>query len=430
MVPIEEIYRLFLKFPRITTDSRNVPQNSVFFGIKGDQFDGNRFAGEALSKGAAFAITDDPLVINGDRFLLVPDTLQALQQLAAIHRRKISAKIIGITGSNGKTTTKELVGSVLSSTFKTVITPGNLNNHIGVPLTILSLKEDTSFGVVEMGANHPGEIAALCRIARPGFGIITNIGKAHLEGFGNFEGVIKAKSELYDFIRQEEGIAFVNYDNPLLSRLSRGMNIYSYGIGENMWCKGKIAERDPSLAVAWKAGERSGFIRSRLYGDYNFENIMAAITVGSYFGVSPGKIENAISTYQPENNRSQVARTEHNVLLLDAYNANPSSMAAALKNFHNYSALAKMVILGDMMELGEHSLEEHREIIILARKLSLGRVCCVGEQFCQVAKGGNELCFSNLQLAEQWFRDHPARNLTILLKGSRKMQLEKLINLF
>ncbi len=230
MATIEEIYKLFLRFPLITTDSRNVIPDSIFFGIKGDQFDGNRFADEALGLGAAYAITDDPSAVTGDRCILVPDTLRALQQLAAIHRSRISAKVIGITGSNGKTTTKELIGKVLSSTFKTVITQGNLNNHIGVPLTLLSVKEDTAFAVVEMGANHPGEIEALCQIARPGFGIITNIGKAHLEGFGSFEGVIKAKSELYNFIRTEvAGVVFVNLDNQLLCGLSDGMNIYSYG---------------------------------------------------------------------------------------------------------------------------------------------------------------------------------------------------------
>jgi UDP-N-acetylmuramoyl-tripeptide--D-alanyl-D-alanine ligase len=289
---------------------------------------------------------------------------------------------------------------------------------------------DTSFAVVEMGANHPGEIAALCNIARPGFGIITNIGKAHLEGFGNFEGVVRAKSELYDFIRQGNGIVFVNQDNHLLSRLAHGIKCYSYGSGENAWCKGEIAGRDPSLRVSWNAGQLKGFIMTGLYGDYNFENVMAAVAIGLHFGVSPEKIGYAISTYQPENNRSQITLTDHNVLLLDAYNANPSSMAAALNNFSRYSAPSKMIILGDMMELGDHSYEEHREIIELVRKSAFDQVCFIGEQFRQAAKGGDELCFTNLQQAEDWFRDHPVRNMTILLKGSRKMQLEKLSCLF
>jgi len=331
MATIEEIYRLFIRFPKITTDSRNVIPDSIFFGIKGEQFNGNRFAAEALSKGAAFAITDEPSVVVDNRCILVPDTLQALQQLAAIHRSRITAKVIAITGSNGKTTTKELIGKVLSSEYNTVITEGNLNNHIGVPLTLLSVKEDTAFTVVEMGANHPGEIEFLCRIARPGFGIITNIGKAHLEGFGNFEGVIKAKSELFDFIRQNDGTVFVNRDNQLLSRLSDGMNLITYGSVENAGCQGKITDRNPLLAVAWNAGQQSGFVKTRLYGDYNFENVMAAVAIGVYFGISPGKIDQAIRSWQPENNRSQVIRTDHNILVLDAYNANPSSMAAAEK---------------------------------------------------------------------------------------------------
>jgi UDP-N-acetylmuramoyl-tripeptide--D-alanyl-D-alanine ligase len=429
MATIEEIYKLFHRFPRITTDSRNVIPGSVFFGIKGEQFDGNLFAAEALGKGAAYAITDDPSAVTGDRCILVPDTMQALQQLAAIHRSRISARVIGVTGSNGKTTTKELIGKVLSSTYKTLITQGNLNNHIGVPLTLLSVKEDTDFAVVEMGANHPGEIEALCNIARPGFGIITNIGKAHLEGFGSFEGVIKAKSELYNFIRQSEGAVFVNLDNQLLLLLSDGMNIYSYGSVENAACRGEIAESDPALAVTWHAGQQSGFARTRLYGDYNFENVMAAVAIGLYFGVSPEKIDMAISSYQPENNRSQMTRTKHNVLLLDAYNANPSSMAAALNNFRNVAATSKMVILGDMMELGDHSMEEHREIVALVRQLSFSQVCFVGKQFSRAAKGGQELCFASLPQAEKWFRDHPVRNMNIMLKGSRKMMLEKLLYL-
>jgi UDP-N-acetylmuramoyl-tripeptide--D-alanyl-D-alanine ligase len=430
MIAIEDIYQLFLKFPKISTDSRNVIPDSVFFGIKGAQYDGNRFAAEALAKGAAYAIIDDPVTKVDERCILVPDTLYILQQLAAIHRNRLSTKVIGITGSNGKTTTKELIGSVLSSTFKTVITRGNLNNHIGVPLTILSMKEDTAFAVIEMGANHPGEIASLCKIARPGFGIITNIGKAHLEGFGSFEGVINAKSELYDFIRRSEGTVFVNLDNQILVRLSNGMNIISYGSLESASCRGVIAQSDPSLAVNWHAGLHIGSIFTSLYGNYNFENVMAAVAVGLYFGVSSGNIDKAISSFQSENNRSQMMRTKNNVLLLDAYNANPSSMVAALNNFWNDPAHLKMIILGDMMELGDHSLEEHREIVALVRKLSFSQVCFVGEQFSRAAKDGQELCFADLQQAENWFRDHPVHKMTIMLKGSRKMMLEKLSYLF
>ena len=429
MVTIEEIYRLFLSYPKISTDSRNVTSGSIFFGIKGDQFDGNKFAAEALSNGAAYAVTDNPS-LSGSRYILVNDTVGTLQKLALIHRSRITAKIIGITGSNGKTTTKELIGKVLSSAYKTVITSGNLNNHIGVPLTLLSVKEDTAFAVIEMGANHPGEILNLCTIARPDFGLITNIGKAHLEGFGNFEGVIKAKSELYDFIRQIGGNVFVNVDDKLLCRLSDGMNIFSYGSASNADCRGEITEKDPSLAIAWYSCPEHGFTRTMLYGDYNFENVMAAISVGLYFRITAENIDHAIASYRPENNRSQITTTDHNVLLLDAYNANPSSMAAALNNFRNYAANSKMIILGDMMELGDHSLEEHKEIVALVRTLSFDKVFFVGEQFCKAAKGGQELCFSGIQQAEKWFSDHPVRNMTIMLKGSRKMMLEKLSHLF
>jgi UDP-N-acetylmuramoyl-tripeptide--D-alanyl-D-alanine ligase len=430
MAAIEEIYRLFLRFPQICIDSRNVMPGSVFFGIKGDQFDGNEFAAQALSKGAAYAIVDNPSLAVDNSYVLVNDSLDTLQKLASIHRNNIKAKIIGVTGSNGKTTTKELIGTVLSSTFKTIITEGNLNNHIGLPLTVLSVKKETSFAVIEMGANHPDEIRSLCQIARPEFGIITNIGKAHLEGFGNFEGVIKAKSELYDFIRQNGGSVFVNMDNELLCRLSEGMNIFYYGGNENAACRGEIIEKDPSLAIAWHWGIKSGVISTSLYGVYNFENVMAAISVGLYFGIKPENINQAIAKYRAENNRSQITRTKHNILVLDAYNANPSSMVAALTNFSNYNAPAKMIILGDMLELGNHSLEEHREIIDLVRKLSFNQVCFVGKQFSEMVKGGGELCFDGIEQAEKWFRYHPVRNMTIMLKGSRKMMLENLKNLF
>lgn len=429
MTPIEIIYNAFLKFPRISTDSRNIIPDSIFFAIKGDQFDGNQFAAEALEKGAAYVVVDKPSVVAGTRAILVPDTLQALQQLAILHRSKISAKIIGITGSNGKTTTKELIGRVLSCGNKTIITRGNLNNHIGVPLTILSIREDTSFAVIEMGANHQGEIASLCRIARPDYGLITNIGKAHLEGFGNFEGVIKAKSELYDFLRINNGLVFVNIDNQLLGRQSEGIKSVTYGTGKEAYCKGLITSKDPYLAIDWSAGQHNGRINTRLFGDYNFENVMAAICIGIYFKISALDIEKAINAYIPDNNRSQIIRTDHNILIMDAYNANPSSMRAALENFHKMDAPAKTIILGDMMELGDRSLEEHHDIIALTRKLAFHKVFLVGHLFRQAAIGGEEICFNNIGEAELWFRKYPLNDMMILLKGSRKMQLEDLSHL-
>jgi UDP-N-acetylmuramoyl-tripeptide--D-alanyl-D-alanine ligase len=429
MTPIEKIYNLYLKFPRISTDSRKVIPDSIFFAMKGDHFNGNLFATEALDKGAAFAVIDDPSVMAGNRFILVPDALEALQKLAILHRDQTRAKIIGITGSNGKTTTKELIGKVLASTYRTVITPGNLNNHIGVPLTVLAIRKDTSFAVVEMGANHPGEIANLCKISRPDYGLITNIGKAHLEGFGSFEGVVSAKSELYDFIRLNKGLVFLNLDNQLLQRLSEGMKISGYGSGENSDCQGRIAGKDPYLSISWSAGQLKGLVRTMLFGDYNFENVMAAISIGLYFGVSPEQIEKAIGSYIPDNNRSQVMQTGRNTLVLDAYNANPSSMKASLINFHNMEARSRMIILGDMMELGEHSLEEHKNMIALTRKLSFDKVFFIGELFSMAARDGKEICFADINEAMAWFRVNPVLDMTILLKGSRKMQLEQLTNL-
>jgi UDP-N-acetylmuramoyl-tripeptide--D-alanyl-D-alanine ligase len=430
MTAIEKIYGLYHKSAGISTDSRSIIRESIFFAIKGDQFNGNQFAGAALDNGASYAVVDDPSVIDGDRYILVDDTLKSLQQLAILHRGNVKAKIIGITGSNGKTTTKELIGRVLDSTHKTLMTQGNLNNHIGVPLTILNIKEETLFAVIEMGANHPGEIGELCRIAQPDYGLITNIGKAHLEGFGSFEGVIKAKSELYDFIREHDGLVFINLDNQLLCRLSAGIKLITYGSGDLAACQGKIIGRDPYLNISWSAGHLSGRIPTHLYGDYNFENILAAVCIGLYFRIRPEEIENAITAYIPDNNRSQWVRASRNILVLDAYNANPSSMKAALNNFHQIDAPSKMIILGDMMELGIQSPEEHRQILSLVRNLSFTKVFLIGQLFTQAARGGEETCFGSITEALGWFRENPVENMTILLKGSRKMQLESLNNLF
>lgn len=430
MTPVDDLYSLFLKFPRISTDSRNVSRDSLFFAIRGEQFDGNQFAKEALHNGARFAIVDDPAVITNDSYLLVADVITALQQLAFKHRRQTRAKIIGITGSNGKTTTKELIGRVLGTVYNTVVTQGNLNNHLGVPLTLLSISADTDFGVVEMGANHPGEIAALCRIAQPHFGLITNIGKAHLEGFGGFEGVIKAKSELYQYIRESKGHIFINTGNPILSELSEGIDSTGYGAVPDAYCKGNILANDPYLQISWSAGDQTGTIYTNLYGDYNFENILAAVCVGLYFGITPQKINEAIGSYIPENNRSQLIRTERNIIMLDAYNANPSSMKAALEHFSQIEASSKMVILGDMMELGTSGHEEHEKIISLANELGFENLFFIGETFYAVAGMHKDNFFRDSREAESWFLEHPVNGKTILLKGSRKMQLENLRKLF
>jgi UDP-N-acetylmuramoyl-tripeptide--D-alanyl-D-alanine ligase len=430
MTSAEHIYSLFKHFPGISTDSRNVARDSLFFAIRGEKFDGNRFAAEALDKGARYAIVDDPEVVTGESFILVPDVLEALQQLSVNHRVNTRAKIIGITGSNGKTTTKELIGRVLSSTYNTIVTRGNLNNHIGVPLTLLSIQDDTDFAVIEMGANHQGEIAGLCRLAQPGFGIITNIGKAHLDGFGGFEGVVKAKSELYDFIREHNGHLFVNNDNPLLRKLSTGVSSSGYGTTQNTFCKGKILEKEPFLKIAWASVNHEAIVNTRLYGDYNFENILASVCIGLYFGVTPEKINEAVSGYVPDNNRSQLIRTDRNTLVLDAYNANPSSMKAALLHFSQADVPAKMVVLGDMMELGDYSMEEHKNLAALADELHFEKLFFIGEFFSEAAGSSKENFFRNINEAEAWFREHPVRDMTILLKGSRKMKLETLCKLF
>jgi UDP-N-acetylmuramoyl-tripeptide--D-alanyl-D-alanine ligase len=428
MISSTEIYELFRKYPEISTDSRRIVPGSLFFAIRGENFDGNNFAYDALEKGASYAIIDNADKYYGNRTILVDNTITALQELASIHRDRVRARIIGITGSNGKTTTKELIGRVLSSEYKIIATAGNLNNHIGVPLTVLSINPETDFAIVEMGANHPGEIAHLCQIAKPGFGIITNIGKAHLEGFGSFEGVLKAKSELYDYIRQHNGLVFINKDNHLLVNLSGGLNLSFYGTGNDVACKGEITGREPWLTVKWTAGNRSGSINSQLLGDYNFENILAAVNIGLHFGISPGNIDNSIGSYSPDNNRSQWLNTGRNMLILDAYNANPSSMKAALDNFHNMVADSKTVILGDMMELGEHSLAEHREILSFARRYAFNEIILIGEFFSKVSSGRPEKCFPDLESAKAWLRKKPITGSTILLKGSRKMQLESLIS--
>jgi UDP-N-acetylmuramoyl-tripeptide--D-alanyl-D-alanine ligase len=430
MILIEEIYSLYRDFPHISTDSRAIIPGSLFIALKGDHFDGNRFAADALQKGAAYAVIDNPAFKDGDRYIVVPDTLGMLKKLALHHRNRINAKIIGVTGTNGKTTTKELIAKVLATSFNTIFTKGNLNNHIGVPLTVLSIKEDTEFAVIEMGANHQGEIADLCRIAKPAYGIITNIGKAHLEGFGGYEGVIRAKSELYSYIRQNNGLVFLNLDNQLLVNLSGGMTSITYGTRDDADCTGQMITMDPYLTIKWNKSRENGTIKSSLYGHYNFENILAAVCIGSYFGISPEKINSSIGSYSPDNNRSQWINTGKNNLVLDAYNANPSSMKAALLNFHRIDAPDKMIILGDMMELGHESQKEHLDILYLVKELSVKNIVVIGENFSTAAKDTDIISFHSISDAENWFRNNPVNSLTILLKGSRKMQLEKLVTLF
>jgi UDP-N-acetylmuramoyl-tripeptide--D-alanyl-D-alanine ligase len=427
MPDISELYDIYLNSSSVTIDSRSVSPGAIFFGLKGEQFDGNKFAGQALDSGAAFAIVDNPDYCQGNKFILVRNSIETLQQLASFHRKKMDVIVIAITGSNGKTTTKELTGSVLAASYSTVVTPGNLNNHIGVPLTLLTIHQKTRFAVVEMGANHLGEIASLCEIACPDYGLITNIGKAHLEGFGGFEGVIRAKSELYQYIKKINGTVFYNSDDKLLSQLSLGINRISYGTGDQANCRCKLVSSTTGLKVSWNHSENTGEVATHLPGDYNFENIMAAICVASSFKVPSADINKAIGSYIPANNRSQLIDTGRNKLILDAYNANPSSMKAALENFYRMPGKHKLVILGDMMELGDYSPAEHSAILSLLDKLQFDHMILVGGNFLMAAQGSMATCFPSTSEATDWLAKNPPLGQTILLKGSRKMELEKLL---
>ena len=347
-----ELYSLFLKQRAITTDSRDCPKGSIFFALKGDTFNGNAYAASALEKGCAYAVIDEAEYAADDRYIVVPDVLTTLQQLANEHRKALGTPIVGITGTNGKTTTKELVATVLGKKYNVLYTQGNFNNHIGVPKTLLQLTEEHNMAVIEMGANHPGEIKTLVNIVEPDCGLITNVGKAHLEGFGSFEGVIKTKGELYDFLREHKGKVFIDEENEHLMNISSGLNLIPYVTGEVIDCA-------PYLHFKWQGGD----IMTHLIGAYNIKNMMAAATVGLHFGVSVADINDALAGYIPSNNRSQLTITEKNKLIVDTYNANPTSMMAALQNFSIMQVSPKMAILGDMRELGEVSEAEHKKVV-------------------------------------------------------------------
>ena len=347
-----ELYSLFLKQRAITTDSRDCPKGSIFFALKGETFNGNAYAASALEKGCAYAVIDEAEYAADDRYIVVPDVLTTLQQLANEHRKALGTPIVGITGTNGKTTTKELVATVLEKKYNVLYTQGNFNNHIGVPKTLLQLTEEHNMAVIEMGANHPGEIKTLVNIVEPDCGLITNVGKAHLEGFGSFEGVIKTKGELYDFLREHKGKVFIDEENEHLMNISQGLDLIPYVTGEVIDCA-------PYLHFKWQGGD----IMTHLIGAYNIKNMMAAATVGLHFGVSVADINDALAGYIPSNNRSQLTITEKNKLIVDTYNANPTSMMAALQNFSIMQVSPKMAILGDMRELGEVSEAEHKKVV-------------------------------------------------------------------
>ena len=424
MKTIEKIYQYYSQKHLVSTDSRKIEEGCVFVALKGERFDGNDFAYKvAVENIASCVIADRKDLPHHERLFIVDDSLAALQELARLHREKCNIPIIGITGTNGKTTTKELTAAVLSKKYNLIYTQGNFNNHLGLPLTVLRIKPDTEMAVVEMGANHPNEIAQLCSIANPDFGIITNIGKAHLEGFGSFEGVVKTKNELYDFIRSKNGKLFVNHDNELLMNLSNGIESHTYGKDNNANIKASIASSNPYLIINWEGNE----IKTNLVGDYNFENVMAAISVGCYFNIEKSLIIEALENYTPTNNRSQFIKSDKNEIVMDAYNANPVSMHHAIKNFRNISSENSLLILGDMRELGKDSEKEHQAIINLIKELKFDNVILVGGEF-KKAAGNDFTIFANVEELLAYINDNDISGKKILIKGSNSIHLEKIVN--
>jgi UDP-N-acetylmuramoyl-tripeptide--D-alanyl-D-alanine ligase len=422
---IEELYKIYLQYPSVQTDTRKLRTGDLFFALKGPSFNGNEFAQKAIENGAAYAVIDEASYMIEGKTILVEDVLLTLQQLAKYHRQQFSIPFIAITGSNGKTTTKELIHAVLSTSFKTYTTEGNLNNHIGVPLTILKIRQDAEMAVIEMGANHQKEIASYCEIALPDFGLITNTGKAHLEGFGGIEGVRKGKGELYDHLRSHNGTAFVFWDYDYLREMSRGIpHIYTYGT-ESADITGAATQTDPYLEVSFHKGI-SGQVSTHLVGGYNLPNVLAAAAVGVYFGVDSSRIKQAIESYQPTNSRSQLLEKGSNKIILDAYNANPSSMRLAIENFAKIKADRKMLVLGGMAELGEGSLEEHKEIIRLIDQYHWSKVLLVGGDFMKISN--SYPLFPSALEAGKWMKENKIENTYLLIKGSRSMQMEKVLD--
>jgi UDP-N-acetylmuramoyl-tripeptide--D-alanyl-D-alanine ligase len=416
---IKEIYNLYSEYYLVNTDTRNIRKNSIFFALKGENFNGNKYAEEAIKKGASYAIVDEEEYKTTESVILVDNVLQCLQELAAYHREILNVPILALTGSNGKTTTKELINAVLSRKFNTVATQGNLNNHIGVPLTLLSMTDETEFGIVEMGANHLNEISFLSNIAKPNFGYITNFGKAHLEGFGNIEGVIKGKSELYNYLKSTHGKVFVNQHDEIQLKQSEG--IHTVPFEETI----AFIDANPSVKISFKNLE----IESQLIGSYNFNNIAAAITIGNYFDIDSTTVKTALENYISTNNRSQVIQKNDVRIIMDAYNANPSSMQAALENFKNLEASSKIAILGDMFELGETAVDEHQKIAEFAEELNLKLVFLIGELFSKTATN-DAIKFIDFDTFKNNYNSTEFSNSTLLIKGSRGMKLERILDLF
>ncbi len=440
MPDIRDLYQIYLNHPVLSTDTRNITEGCIFFALKGEYFNANVFAGQALENGAAYVVIDEEAYAVNDQCILVPDVLQALQELASHHRRQLNIPVIGLTGSNGKTTTKELLKAVLSEKFKTFATKGNLNNHIGVPLSILAIGADIEIAVIEMGANHQREIDFLCRIAQPDHGLITNIGMAHLDGFGGFEGVKKGKAELYAYLKQHKGSVFIFRNNPYLLEMSAaaGLSKVIYygldnpvkaGIHSDNRISGKLIKTDPYIEFNWTAGGATYAGKANLTGAYNFENILAAICVANFFGLEPQEINRGLANYFPTNNRSQLTKTAENTLICDFYNANPSSMAAAIDNISTLTGSHKAAILGDMFELGQEAAAQHEFIAKKAAEAGLTKLIFIGDNFYKFKDKYAGEFFNTPKEASAYLVQNPLKGALILLKGSRGMALEQLMPL-
>ncbi|MEM9671452.1 MAG: UDP-N-acetylmuramoyl-tripeptide--D-alanyl-D-alanine ligase [Bacteroidota bacterium] len=427
MKTIPELYDTFLTCGKVSTDTRKIESGSMFFALKGANFNGNRFAAEALEKGAAYAVIDEAEFQQGERFLLVDDVLKALQNLAHHHRMQLDIPIIGINGTNGKTTTKELLYAVLSQKYQTLATKGNLNNHIGVPLTLLEIDQDTEIAIIELGANAIGEIATLCRIAHPTYGLTTNIGKAHMEGFGGLEGAIRGESEQYDYLLKTKGTVFINSQNFLLSNMAKRFKAPHFYPAKNDYFHCKFISADPFVRYRHENGQE---VETQLLGGYNFENIAAALCLGKYFEIPPELANQAVADYQPSNKRSQIVKKGSNTIILDAYNANPDSMQAAIENLKAIQAPQKIAILGDMYELGEDSPQEHRAIGEQLATAGFTQVFLCGELMKDAAEAYPKAqYFTQKSELETHLKENPMQDSTVLLKASRGIALETLVDL-
>ena len=427
---LSKLYELYIHHPDISTDSRSVKKNSIFFALKGKNFDGNHFAEDALRNGAACAVIDKSFLKADSRFIIVKDSLSTLQSLANYHRKMCSTKLLAITGSNGKTTTKELIRKILSEKYKVFATQGNLNNHIGVPLSLLSMPSDTQIGIIEMGANHHGEIKQLCEITEPDFGLVTNIGKAHLEGFGNIEDIAKAKAELFEYLKKHDGTIFGNVSNSYVNDVipQNYNNNVLYGITNSM-CWGQHLESDPFLKlILFMSDNPNGLnINTNLVGRYNLENVIAAATLAHFFNISNSIIKQVIENYFPEENRSQLIKAKSNNIYLDAYNANPTSMRAAIDNFIELNVKNKYFILGEMLEVGDTAEKEHQSLLKILKEKNILNILCVGKGFHKHADKYGYKYFSNVDELAKILKTNKIRNANILIKGSRANQLEKLV---